>query len=148
MRRFHTLLHQFFYQRHNRSAGRLRRGDRPALPTHLLMGKFRYIAIWSVIILCSSCSCIRTLVGIVVDRGTREPIALAKIQITNKGYERDFVSDSTGYFEAFLFGGAKCPPIRAEISADGYTAIQVREPKNRDTLVYYLDRLPLQHDNP
>lgn len=90
----------------------------------------------------------RTLVGILIDRDTQEPIALAKIQITNKGYEREFVSDSTGYFEAFLSGGAKCPPIRAEISADGYTTIHVREPKNRDTLTYYLDRLPLQNDGP
>lgn len=110
------------------------------------MGKFRYIALWGIIVLFSSCSCMRTMVGILVDRDTRKPIALAKIQITNKGYERDFASDSTGYFEAFLQGGAKCPPIRAEISAEGYTAIRVREPKNRDTLVYYLERLPLHHD--
>lgn len=87
----------------------------------------------------------RALVGLVLDRNTGKPIHMATIHVTNKGYERDFVPDSTGYCEAFLFGGAKCPRIRAEITADGYSTIQIREPKNRDTLIYYLDPLPKEN---
>lgn len=89
----------------------------------------------------------RTMVRILVDRDTRKPIALAKIQITNKGYERDFASDSTGYFETFLQGGLKCPPILAEISANGYTAPRVHEHKNKGSLVYYLEQPPLHSAN-
>lgn len=83
----------------------------------------------------------RVIVGILVDRDTHEPIHFAEIQITNKGYERHFKSDSTGYFEAYLQGGAKCPRIRARITADGYTSLNIVEPRNRDTLTYYLDKL-------
>ncbi len=83
----------------------------------------------------------RVIVGILVDRDTQKPIHLADIEITNKGYGRHFESDSTGYFEAYLQGGAKCPRIRARITAAGYAALNVIEPRNQDTLIYYLDKL-------
>lgn len=106
------------------------------------MAKLRIVTVLSIVFLFSSCSCMRTLVGILVDRETQQPIHAAAIQITNKGYERDFQSDSTGYFTAFIQGGARCPRIRAQISAQGYSPIHIIEPQNGDTLTYYLDRLP------
>lgn len=83
----------------------------------------------------------RVLVGILVDRDTRQPIQMAAVQVTNKGYERHFESDSMGYFEAYIQGGAKCPRIRARITAEGYTPIYIIEPRKGDTLIYHMEKL-------
>ena len=104
------------------------------------MEKLWTITVLSILFLFSSCSCMRVLVGILVDRNTQQPIKTPAVQVINKGYERQFESDSTGYFKAYLQGGAKCPRIRARISAEGYTPINIIEPRNGDTLVYYMEK--------
>ena len=83
----------------------------------------------------------RVLTGIILDRQTLEPIHHAHVQVKNKGYEREFKSDSTGFFEAFLHGGSKCPRIKAHITADGYNPINAVEPQERDTIILYMDKL-------
>ncbi len=105
------------------------------------MKKLKIIGILIVCFLFSSCSCKRVLTGILIDRQTMKPIYAANIQVTNKGYERDFSTDSTGFFKAFVQGGSKCPRIRAHITADGYAAINAIEPRERDTVVLFLERL-------
>ncbi len=135
-------IHKVIQQRHHYSATGLHTGDYHHPSSGLTMGKLRAITILGSILLLSSCSCMRILVGILVDRETQEPIHLAEIRVTNKGYERHFESDSTGYFRAYIQGGPKCPRIQAQISAAGYQVINVVEPRNGDTLTYYLDKFP------
>ncbi|MFC3196435.1 hypothetical protein ACFOET_02290 [Parapedobacter deserti] len=93
------------------------------------------------VLLVSSCSCLRRLAGTVRDRETKKPIQTARISVTNPGYQRHFESDSNGYFEAFLSGGYKCPRISVRIEADGYKALDMKEPRKRDTITVYLERL-------
>lgn len=108
-----------------------------------IFGKMKKLKMIGICILCflfTSCSCMRVLTGRLVDRQTLKPIYAADIQITNKGYEREFSSDSTGYFEAFLHGGCKCPRVKAGITAEGYTSINAIEPRERDTIILYMDQ--------
>lgn len=105
-----------------------------------MMRKFYIISMWFLCFLFSSCSCKRVLTGILVDRQTMNPISAATIQVTNKGYERHFSSDSTGFFKAYVQGRSKCPRIRAHITADGYSPINAIEPRGRDTLILYMDQ--------
>ncbi|WP_257670583.1 hypothetical protein [Parapedobacter tibetensis] len=99
------------------------------------------ILIIATILLLSSCSCLRVLMGRIKDRETQQPIKTARITVTNKGYHRYFESDSTGYFESFLTGGYRCPRIHARIEADGYKPLDIKEPRKRDTITVYLEKL-------
>lgn len=110
-----------------------------------IKGSYMKIKLLSIIItisfLASSCSCLRMLTGRIKDRETNQSIKSARITVTNKGYQRHFESDSTGFFEAFLNGGYKCPRIGARIEATGYKPLDIKEPKKRDTVTIYLERL-------
>lgn len=92
-------------------------------------------------LLASSCSCLRMIAGRVKDSETQRPIKTAKISVINKGHQRYFESDSTGNFTAYLTGGPKCPRIRARIEAEGYKPIEIKAPRNRDTVTVYLEKL-------
>lgn len=89
----------------------------------------------------SSCSCLRMIAGRVKDSETQRPIRTAKISVINKGYQRYFEADSTGNFTAYLTGGTKCPRIRVRIEAEGYKPIEIKEPRKRDTVTVYLEKL-------
>lgn len=105
------------------------------------MKNLKIICVWVGCFLFSSCSCLRVFTGILLDRNTHQPIKSADVQVVNKGYFRQFESDSTGYFEAYLQGGCKCPRIQLQIKADGYNVLEAREPRKRDTVVLYMEKL-------
>lgn len=105
------------------------------------MKKLKTIGIWMLCFLLSSCSCLRVFTGILLDRNTLQPIQSAHIEVTNKGYARHFSSDSTGYFKAYIQGGSKCPRIHIHIDAEGYIPIDAVEPRKRDTVLLFMDRL-------
>ncbi|HIY74838.1 MAG TPA: hypothetical protein H9825_01130 [Candidatus Sphingobacterium stercorigallinarum] len=89
-------------------------------------------------LLCVSCSCLRVFSGMLLNPYTRQPIEGAQVEVINQGYERIFQSDSTGYFEAFIQGGSRCPRIQVHIRARGYLDVYATEPQQRDTVTLLL----------
>ena len=93
-----------------------------------------------------SCSCMRVLNGIVKDSETHKPIVGATVSVMNENNRRDFKSNEAGKFSAYLHGGNKCPRIEANIRAEGFEAVHVKEPKKSDTIVVYLKRTERQFE--
>ncbi len=83
----------------------------------------------------------RVLNGIIKDSETQKPIVGATISVMNENNRRDFKSDSLGNFSAYLKGGSKCPRIEANIRAEGYKTIHIKEPKKSDTIKIYLNKI-------